>query len=111
MAADITEAESLATFDIWHDRTIFHLLTDAADRRKFVELARRTLPTGGHLTSASFADDGPKRCSDLDVCRYNVETMGAELGEGFSLVREARETHRTPRGSSQPFFHGAFRRQ
>lgn len=112
IAADITEAETLVgTFDIWHDRAVFHFLTDAADRRKYVELARQTVPEGGHLIIASFADDGPKRCSDLDVCRYNAKTMGAELGEGFSLIREAREMHTTPWGSSQAFFYGVFKRQ
>jgi SAM-dependent methyltransferase len=111
MAADITEAETLGTFDIWHDRAVFHFLTDAADRRKYVELARKTVTEGGHLIIASFADDGPKRCSDLDVCHYNAETMGAEFGEGFSLLREAREMHTTPWGSSQAFFYGVFRRQ
>ena len=111
VVADVTDALDLGTFDVWHDRAVFHFLTEAADRRKYVELARRTIPMGGHLIIASFADDGPKRCSDLDVCRYNAETMGAELGEGFSLVRDARETHTTPWGSSQAFFYGVFRRQ
>jgi SAM-dependent methyltransferase len=111
IVADITEAESLGTFDVWHDRAAFHFLTDAADRRKYVELARRTVPVGGHLIIATFADDGPKRCSGLGVCRYNAETMGTELGEGFSLVRDARETHTTPWHSSQAFFYGVFRRQ
>jgi SAM-dependent methyltransferase len=109
--ADITAVESLGTFDIWHDRAVFHFLTEASDQRKYVELARRTVPESGHLIIATFADDGPKRCSDLDVCRYNAETMGAVLGEGFSLVREARETHTTPSGSSQAFFYGVFRRR
>jgi 2-polyprenyl-3-methyl-5-hydroxy-6-metoxy-1,4-benzoquinol methylase len=110
IVADITEAKALGEFDIWHDRAVFHFLTDAADRRSYVNLARQTVPEGGHLIIASFADDGPKRCSDLDVCRYNAETMGAELGEGFSLVREDRETHTTPWGSSQAFFYGVFHR-
>ena len=111
LAADITEAAFLSTFDVWHDRAVFHFLTDAADRRKYVGLARQTVPVGGHLIIASFADDGPKRCSDLDVCRYNAATLGAELGDGFSLVRGARETHKTPWGSPQAFFYGVFRRQ
>jgi SAM-dependent methyltransferase len=111
IVADITEAESLGTFDVWHDRAVFHFLTDAADRRRYVELARRTVPEGGHLIIASFADDGPRRCSGLDVCRYNAKSMGTELGEGFSLVRDARETHTTPWRSSQVFFYGVFRRQ
>ena len=111
LSADVTDVDDLGTFDIWHDRAVFHFLTDVSDRKRYVELARRTVPEGGHLIVASFADDGPKRCSNLDVCRYNAESMAAELGEVFSLVREARETHTTPWGSSQAFFYGVFRRQ
>ena len=111
LSADVTDVDDLGTFDIWHDRAVFHFLTDVSDRKRYVELAQRTVPEGGHLIVASFADDGPKRCSNLDVCRYNAESMAAELGEGFSLVREARETHTTPWGSSQAFFYGVFRRQ
>jgi SAM-dependent methyltransferase len=111
IVADITEAQDLGTFDVWHDRAVFHFLTDPEGRRKYGALARRTVTAGGHLVIAAFADDGPRRCSDLDVCRYNAGTIGAELGEGFSLVREARETHQTPWGSPQAFFYGVFRRQ
>lgn len=110
LVADVTEGPELGTFDVWHDRAVFHFLTDPVDRRNYIALARRTLPEGGHLVIATFADDGPRRCSDLDVCRYNAETLSAELGGGFSLVREARETHTTPWGSSQAFFYGVFRR-
>jgi len=78
---------------------------------KYVELARRTLPEGGHLIIASFADEGPRCCSGLDVCRYNATSLTDELGRGFSLVREARESHTTPWGSPQAFFYGVFRRQ
>jgi SAM-dependent methyltransferase len=109
--ADITALESVGTFDLWHDRAVFHFLTDAEHRKKYVELARRTVPEGGHLIIATFADDGPKQCSNLDVCRYSAASLGAELDGGFSLVREARETHATPWGASQSFFYGVFRRQ
>jgi SAM-dependent methyltransferase len=111
VVADVTEAPDLGNFDVWHDRAVFHFLTDPADRRSYVELALRMVPEGGHLVIATFADDGPKRCSDLDVCRYNARSLASELGEGFSVVREARETHTTPWGSSQAFFYGVFRRQ
>jgi SAM-dependent methyltransferase len=111
VVADVTEAPELGTFDVWHDRAVFHFLTDAEDRRSYVELARKTVPEGGHLVIATFADDGPRRCSDLDVCHYNARSLAAELGESYSLVREARETHTTPWGSSQPFFYGVFRRR
>jgi 2-polyprenyl-3-methyl-5-hydroxy-6-metoxy-1,4-benzoquinol methylase len=109
IAADVTELQDVGTFDVWHDRAVFHFLTDAADRTKYVELARRTVPEGGHLIIATFADDGPKRCSDLDVCRYNADSLRAEF-EGFSLVRAAAEAHTTPWGSPQAFFYGVFRK-
>jgi 2-polyprenyl-3-methyl-5-hydroxy-6-metoxy-1,4-benzoquinol methylase len=111
IVADITELDDVGIFDVWHDRAVFHFLTDALDWWKYVELARMSVSPGGHLIIATFADDGPKRCSGLEVRRYNAQTMAAELGEGFSLVKEAREAHTTPSGSSQAFFYGVFRRQ
>jgi SAM-dependent methyltransferase len=111
IAADITAIEDVGVFDLWHDRAVFHFLTDPDDRRKYVDLARRTIPRGGHLILATFADDGPTRCSNLDVRRYNAQTITAELGRGFTLVKQARETHTTPSGSSQAFFYGAFQRR
>jgi SAM-dependent methyltransferase len=110
IVADVTEVPGLGTFDIWHDRAVFHFLTDAADRRRYVHLARRTVPEGGHLIIATFAEDGPRRCSDLDVCRYDAGSLASELGESFALVGEAGETHTTPWGSSQAFFYGVFGR-
>ena len=110
VVADVTEASELGAFDVWHDRAVFHFLTDPDDRRSYVELARQTVPEGGHLLIATFADDGPKRCSELDVCRYNAQSLAVELGEGFSLVQEARETHATPWGASQAFVYGVFKR-
>jgi SAM-dependent methyltransferase len=111
VVADVTESPELWAFDVWHDRAVFHFLTDPADRRGYVELALRTVPQGGHMVIATFADDGPTQCSNLDVCRYNARSLSSELGEGFSLMREAREMHRTPRGSSQAFVYGVFKRQ
>jgi hypothetical protein len=109
--ADVTEVRDLGAFDVWHDRAVFHFLTDAGDRKKYVELARRTVPADSHLVIATFADRGPKECSGLAVCRYDADSLGAELGDGFALVREARESHTTPWGSSQAFFYGVFRRR
>jgi SAM-dependent methyltransferase len=108
---DVTMAEDLGEFDVWHDRAVFHFLTDPGDRRRYVQLARRSLPPGGHLIIATFAREGPQKCSGLDVCRYDARSLAAELGDAFSLVRERTETHVTPWGSTQAFFYGVFRRQ
>lgn len=110
VVADVTQGPDLGSFDVWHDRAAFHFLTDADDRKRYVDLARKTVPEGGHLVIASFADDGPKRCSDLDVRGYNARSLEAELGEGFLLRKESRETHTTPWGSLQPFIYGVFER-
>lgn len=110
ITADVTEGPDLGPFDVWHDRAVFHFLTDPADRGSYVDLAQKTVPQGGHLVIATFADDGPRRCSDLDVCRYNACSLASELGPGFSLVWEAREAHTTPSGSRQSFFYGVFKR-
>lgn len=110
VVADVTNAPGLGTFDVWHDRAVFHFLTDPADRRSYVELVQHAVPEGGSLVIATFADDGPKRCSDLDVRRYNARSLAAEFAEGFSLTREAREIHSTPQGSTQAFVYGVFKR-
>jgi ubiquinone/menaquinone biosynthesis C-methylase UbiE len=111
IAADVTAVEDIGTYDVWHDRAMFHFLTEASDRQKYVALARRTVPQGGHLIMATFADNGPRQCSNLDVCRYNADSLRRELGPGFTLVREVQETHATPSGSAQQFFYGVFRRE
>jgi SAM-dependent methyltransferase len=102
--ADITNVGlSRDHFDVWHDRAVFHFLTDADDRRKYVELVMRSLKPGGHIIVASFSLDGPQKCSGLDVMRYSPETMHDEFGGAFELVESIRETHSTPFGTTQDF--------
>jgi len=108
--ADVTKAPRLGRFDVWHDRAVFHFLTDSRDRRAYVDLARRTVPVGGHLVLATFALDGPEKCSGLDVVRYDDRTLNAEFAAGFELRRKVRESHRTPWGTRQPFTYVVFRR-
>ncbi len=110
IAADIVDIGDLGTVDIWHDRAVFHFLTDPADRALYQDLAARTIRPGGHLIVATFADDGPARCSGLDVCRYNPQTLAVEFGDRFTLVDEAAEIHQTPSGALQSFVYGIFRR-
>ena len=72
VVSDVTtwRAEA-AAFDIWHDRATFHFLTDARDRARYVERLRQALKPGGHAIIATFALDGPERCSGLPVVRYD----------------------------------------
>lgn len=104
IVADITDVDLPKDhFDVWHDRAVFHFLTDENDRRKYVELVMRSLKRGGHIIVASFSLDGPQKCSGLDVMRYSPELMHDEFGNAFELVESIGETHNTPFGTTQNF--------
>lgn len=109
--ADITSVPDLGQFDVWHDRAVFHFLTSPLDRATYVSLLSRTVPLGGHAVVATFAPDGPDRCSGLEVRRYDEQSLAAELGVGFALEASSRETHLTPWGKPQSFQYAVFRRQ
>jgi ubiquinone/menaquinone biosynthesis C-methylase UbiE len=104
MEGDITRAElPIHRFDIWHDRAVFHFLTDPADRNAYVERVMRAVRPGGHVIIATFGEDGPEKCSGLPVMRYKPESLHAEFGEAFLLVQHEKEAHHTPAGSVQQF--------
>ena len=104
--ADITEVYLAKNYyDVWHDRAVFHFLTDAEDRKKYVDLVMRSLKIGGHIIVASFGENGPLKCSGLDVVRYNPQTMHDEFGDEFKLVNSLSENHETPFGSTQEFIY------
>lgn len=105
-AADITEAALTENrYDVWHDRAVFHFLTDEADRRKYIDLVMRSLKPGGHTIVASFGPNGPLKCSGLEVVRYDPESMHDEFGSDFQLLNSLEEKHETPFGSSQEFIY------
>jgi SAM-dependent methyltransferase len=104
VAGDVLEAPLLkGAYAVWHDRAVFHFLTEAADRARYVVQAQRAVRPGGHVIVASFGPEGPERCSGLEVVRYTPEAMHAEFGADFRLLDSTREEHRTPWGSTQAF--------
>jgi 2-polyprenyl-3-methyl-5-hydroxy-6-metoxy-1,4-benzoquinol methylase len=110
IVADITQRDSLGEFDVWHDRAVFHFITDPDDRRHYVELLKRSLPIGGHFVAGTFAKGGPEKCSGLTICQYDAATMQAELGPSFEPVKCSEYLHTTPTGKPQLFFFGIYKR-
>jgi SAM-dependent methyltransferase len=108
--ADITAAPPLGTFDLWHDRAVFHFLTDANDRAAYADTLRTTLRLGGHAIIATFAEDGPTQCSGLPVVRYSPASLIDELGQDFELIEVRFELHRTPAGREQSFVYCLLKR-
>ena len=104
--ADILDAQlPRAGYSVWHDRAVFHFLTAPADRARYVAQVRRAVRSGGFVLVATFADDGPTRCSGLEVTRYSPEALHAEFGNPFQLMASEREEHITPGGARQAFIY------
>lgn len=97
--------------DLWHDRAVFHFLTDADRREAYLAALRRSVRRGGYAIMATFGPNGPDRCSGLPVVRYAPDEIAAALGPGFELVEQASEEHRTPRGAAQAFAYALCRRR
>ena len=110
IVADVAENPQLGSFDVWHDRAVFHFLTASADRAAYTALLARTVPVGGHLIIATFALDGPEKCSGLEVRRYDGQKLSSELGPRFDLLRSVPELHLTPWGGRQSFQYSLFKR-
>lgn len=104
LQGDITTlALPAAAYDIWHDRAVFHFLTDPDQRAAYVAQVRRAVRPAGHVIVATFAPDGPDHCSGLPVVRYAPEALLAQFGAAFELIEHRREEHLTPSGAIQRF--------
>jgi len=103
IAADLLSWQPARTFDVWHDRAVLHFLTAEEERHQYAALAAESVTPGGHAVLATFALDGPERCSGLPVRRYDAAGLAALLGDAFTPVLSTRELHRTPSGATQAF--------
>jgi SAM-dependent methyltransferase len=110
VAGDVTIWEPRQSYDVWHDRAAFHFLTEARDRAAYLSRLKKCLKPGGHAIIATFALDGPERCSGLPVMRYDAASLAEMLGEEFTLVETRRHLHSTPWHSTQQFQFSIFRR-
>jgi ubiquinone/menaquinone biosynthesis C-methylase UbiE len=100
---DVLDWHPGRSFDVWHDRAVFHFLTDSEDRSRYVDLVQRVVHPGGTVIVATFAADGPTHCSGLPVSRSDAAGLATVFGEAFMLGHAEREEHLTPSGALQPF--------
>ena len=108
--ADVTDWVPSRRYDVWHDRAVFHFLTEPTQRQAYHRALLEGLDSGGLLIIATFALDGPDKCSGLPVERYDADRLAGAVGEPFRLIGSWREEHVTPWGASQSFNWCAFRR-
>lgn len=93
----------VSAYDVWHDRAVFHFLTNDKDRHAYVNQVLHAVKPGGLVIVATFAEDGPTECSGLPVMRYNAQQLHSEFGEPFVLLGHEKESHHTPGGNEQKF--------
>lgn len=106
LVADITQVELEPwAYDVWHDRAVFHFLTEPRDRAAYVRQAARAMKPGGHVIVSAFGPEGPVKCSGLGVVRYDAESLHAEFGARFRLIESSEELHQTPFGTTQQFLY------
>jgi 2-polyprenyl-3-methyl-5-hydroxy-6-metoxy-1,4-benzoquinol methylase len=110
IVADVTKWEPEGAYDVWHDRAAFHFLTAPEDRAAYAERVLQAVHPGGHIIIATFAHDGPERCSGLPVVRHDAESIGTILGPSFELIETCRDDHQTPMGGGQKFQFSRFQR-
>jgi 2-polyprenyl-3-methyl-5-hydroxy-6-metoxy-1,4-benzoquinol methylase len=111
IVADVREAPlSESAYAVWHDRAVFHFLTDPADRQAYVAQVQRAVLPGGYVLVATFAEDGPAMCSGLPVVRYSAQSLHSEFGPSFRVVTSVHEEHHTPSGREQSFLYCLCRR-
>jgi len=92
-------------YDIWHDRAVFHFLTEPLQKQRYVEQVFHAVKPGGYVIVATFALDGPEQCSGLPIARYDAASLHGAFGERFDLIDSTNETHHTPWGSEQRFIY------
>ncbi len=109
--SDITEFNPPHSYDVWHDRAVFHFLTKAEDRTKYIEILNSALNVGGYLVLAAFAIGGPEKCSGLEIVQYDLDTLAQELGDDYRLLEQRTELHNTPSGKEQQFNYFRFIRE
>lgn len=110
LTADITSVElAPLAYDVWHDRAVFHFLTEPSDRAAYIRQVVRAVKPGGHVIVSTFGPEGPTKCSGLDVVRYDADTLLREFGAHVRLLESSMELHRTPSGATQQFLCCHFR--
>lgn len=110
IVADITRWTPERQWDVWHDRAVFHFLTEEAGQIAYIAALKAGTRPGSHVVISTFALAGPEKCSGLPVQRYSAETLAARLGRDLALLTQESETHPTPFGTTQDFTYAVFRR-
>jgi 2-polyprenyl-3-methyl-5-hydroxy-6-metoxy-1,4-benzoquinol methylase len=108
--SDVKQFQPEYQFSLWHDRAVFHFLTEPSDRQIYRQVLEQAIQPNGHVVIATFAIGGPVKCSGLDVIQYDAEKLVIELGDNFRLIETKSEIHVTPVAKEQKFIYCHFQK-
>ena len=107
---DVLNLKLEQTFDIWHDRAVFHFITEKEGVEKYISLCNKYIGKGGKLIIGTFAEDGPLKCSGLEIKRYSIESLIELFEENFEFIEGFKKLHRTPFNTQQSFTFCVFKK-
>jgi len=111
IVSDITEFQPTVKFDFWHDRAAFHFFTDEEKIYRYVSIAENAINKNGYLVLGTFSDEGPKKCSGLEIRQYTEASMSARFEVAFNRIKCIRENHNTPFNTTQNFLFCSFQKK
>jgi ubiquinone/menaquinone biosynthesis C-methylase UbiE len=111
IVSDVTEFNPDVQFDLWHDRAAFHFLTTDEKIEKYVQIAEKSIKPGGYLVVGTFSENGPTKCSGLEIKQYSESSMTYRFGQAFERIKCITEDHLTPFNTTQHFLFCGFRRK
>ena len=108
IVTDITEFNPTEKYDLWHDRAVFHFLTQEKDINIYKKLLNSTI--SGYFLLATFSDEGPDKCSGLEICKYSELDLKNQFEEHFTLIDSFKKDHNTPFETIQNFTFSLFKK-
>lgn len=109
--ADVANFNSTEKYDIWHDRAVFHFLTDSHDRERYIDSLNKALKVNGYLIIATFGLKGPRKCNGLNVVRYSAQSLHKLFTNNFDIIETFDEVHITPSKIQQKFIYCSFKKR
>ena len=107
---DILDFKSDSKYDIWHDRAVFHFITENKSIDKYISLCNNYINRDGTLIIGTFAEDGPLKCSGLEIKRYSINDLVNLFKENFELAEGFKMLHQTPFDTQQSFTFCVFKK-
>lgn len=109
IVSDILEFQPDTTYDLWHDRATFHFLTQNDEIKQYLAITKKVVKD--YLVMGTFSDQGPDKCSGLDIRQYSENQLEAVFGDAFTKINCQRTDHVTPSGDAQNFLFCSFRKK